>query len=222
MLGDGLDRGGDSEIEGVVVTSNDTMDSCWPSSGCEFCCCCCWWRCSVWLLLKSTKVTAWWVPFGCEWTDTAPDGPVGMGKKLWKKSPTDNGGLGSEGGVHIESRWSKSRVSVDCCWCWRCCCRCSLCCCCCWLWLLAPFVTVVWSRRTVCWRAVESISEVAEMGEEGVDEEQDCEVGEGNDRLLLAIDRPRTEKWLLLHLAPTEKADFRGSGAVEEKTILIG
>lgn len=65
---------------------------------------------------------------------------------------------------------------------------------------------------------------MAEVGEEGVDEEQECEVGEGNDKLALTIDRPRTEKWLLLllHFVPTEKADFRGNGAVEEKTILMG
>ncbi len=71
---------------------------------------------------------------------------------------------------------------------------------------------------------MESISEVAEMGDEGVEEEQECEVGDGSDRLALAIDgRPRAEKWLLEHLFdPTENEAFIGSGAVNEKTKLMG
>lgn len=63
---------------------------------------------------------------------------------------------------------------------------------------------------------------MAEVGEEGVDEEQECEVGEGSDRLALFMARPRTEKWLLLHFGPTEKDDFRGNGAEEENKILMG
>lgn len=176
MDGEGADNGGESEIDGA--TSSETIDSgsssvccddCWSAElACwlrvismkvsDCCCCCC---CCCWLLPFDEEV--WFV------TGTGTGDRLFIGMKLWKKSPTDRGGDASEGGVHMDARWSKSSESCCCevCWCWWCC----------WCWF-APT-----GLRTVCCSALANICEVLDdEGEDG--EEEEGELGDGKDSIV--------------------------------------
>ena len=97
------------------------------------------------------------------------------GTKLCKKSPTNSGGDGSDGGVHIDAKWSKSNESDDCGCGW-------------WLRLGWGWGSITWLLvfcnvalfNTICEAGTE-----AEQGDDGdeVEGEHDCEFGDGKDKV---------------------------------------